>query len=93
MITAELIKEKIGGFAADNGLEIIDIRITKFDEITLVVSAPGRNVTLDDCVLVNRRFTEVFDQDEEDYSLVVTSPGVKGDDALAGIEDAPEEDE
>jgi len=99
MITAELIRDKIGAYAQENGLEIVDIRITKFDEITLTidVKADGkqvrRNVSLDDCVLINRKFTEVFDQDEEDYSLIVTSPGVKGDVEIPDLDEIPDPDD
>jgi len=93
MITAEQITDKIGGFAKEHGLEIVDIKITKFDEITLTISAGSRSVSLDDCVLVNRKFTETFDQDEEDYSLIVTSPGVKGEVEIPDLEEDDQENE
>lgn len=57
-------------------LKVVKVKITKNNDITVTIDSLEGNVTLDDCVEVNRAFTGIFDQDKEDYSLTVTSPGV-----------------
>ena len=76
-MTPDQITEAMTPFITARGLKLVDIQITKYDDITLTIDAMERYVSMDDCVEVNRKFTELFDQDVEDYSLTVTSAGVK----------------
>lgn len=79
-MTEGQISVALGPILKERGLVLVSTAINKFDEITLTIDAPGRSVSMDDCVAVNRRFTELFDQDVEDYALTVTSPGVENPD-------------
>ncbi len=72
---ANSIKDALNPVIVARGLEILKVKITKDNDITITIASPGGAVTLDDCVEVNRTFTGIFDQDKEDYSLTVTSPG------------------
>ena len=72
------ITDAISPLLAERGLFIVDIRISKDDDITITVESEKATVTLDDCEVINRFFTDTFSQDEEDYSLTVTSAGLDG---------------
>lgn len=74
-MNADSIKDALNPVIVARGLEILKVKITKDNDITITIASPGGAVTLDDCVDVNRAFTGIFDQDKEDYSLTVTSPG------------------
>ena len=76
-MTPQQITDAMTPFITSRGLRLLDIQITKYDDITLTIEAVDGYVSMDDCVEVNRKFTELFDQDVEDYSLTVTSPGIR----------------
>lgn len=61
------------------GLFLVDVKVSKDNDITITVESSEGIVTLDDCEVINRFFTETFSQDEEDYSLTVTSAGLDGE--------------
>jgi len=84
-MTQEQISDALAQILQERGLVLVSTEINKFDDITLTIDGIDRPVSMDDCVAVNRRFTELFDQDVEDYSLTVTSPGVKDPD-MKGLE-------
>lgn len=75
MLNADSIKDALAPVIVARGLEILKVKITRDNDITITIASKGGAVTLDDCVEVNRTFTGIFDQDKEDYSLTVTSPG------------------
>ena len=60
------------------GLFLVEAKVSRDNDITITVEKPQGSVTLDDCEVINRSFTEMFSQDEEDYSLTVTSAGLDG---------------
>lgn len=72
---AVAIKEALEPIITERELEILKVKITKENDITVTIASKNGPVTMDDCVEVNRRFTQLFDQDKEDYSITVTSPG------------------
>lgn len=72
---ANIIKEALEPITTERSLEILKVKITKDNDITVTIASKEGVVTMDDCVEVNRKFTELFDQDKEDYSVTVTSPG------------------
>lgn len=75
-------KEIIGAItpvAESRGLFIVGVRLTKDNDITITVESVEGVVTLEDCEVLNRSFTGMFDQDKEDYSLTVTSAGLDGE--------------
>ena len=55
---------------------IVEINISKDNDIELTVEAETGSVTLDDCVEISRAFESAFDREKEDYSLTVTSAGL-----------------
>ena len=77
MLDIVSIQDAITPAVVARGLVLEKVKISKDLEVTLTIAGVDRPVSMDDCVAINRRFTELFDQDEEDYSLTVTSPGVK----------------
>lgn len=58
------------------GCFIVDIKISKDNEIVLTIESETGTVTLDDCVALSRAFEERFDRETEDYELTVTSAGL-----------------
>ena len=72
---ANIIKEALEPIITERGLEILKVKITKDNDITVTIASKTGSVSMDDCVEVNRKFTSIFDQDKEDYSVTITSPG------------------
>ena len=55
---------------------IVEINVSKDNDVEIVIESEDSNVVLDDCVEISRRFEECFDRTVEDYSLTVTSAGL-----------------
>ncbi len=55
---------------------IVDIIVTKSNEIELTIESETGVVALDDCVALSKEFENRFDRDVEDYQLTVTSAGL-----------------
>ncbi|MCD8312809.1 MAG: ribosome assembly cofactor RimP, partial [Bacteroidales bacterium] len=55
---------------------LVDVKVTRNNEIELTVESEHGTVTLDDCVALSRAFEEKFDRNVEDYELTVTSAGL-----------------
>lgn len=72
----EAILKAIGPVVAGRGCFIVDVVVTKDNDVTLVVEKEAGEVALEDCVAVNDAFLAVFDKDVEDYSLTVSSAGL-----------------
>ena len=60
----------------DRGCFIVDLTVSKDNEVTLTVEKEAGEVLLDDCIALNDAFLDAFDKDEEDYSLTVSSAGL-----------------
>ncbi len=58
------------------GCFIVDLAVSKDNDITLTIEKETGDIDLEDCVSVNNAFVEIFDKDVEDYSLTVTSAGL-----------------
>lgn len=78
-MNVQQITEALSGEIASRGLFLVDIHVSKDNDITVTVESEKACVTLDDCEALNRLFTATFSQDEEDYSLTVTSAGLDGE--------------
>lgn len=78
-MNTNIITEAISPVLESRGLFLVDVKISKDNDITITVESAQGVVTLDDCEVINRFFTETFDQDQEDYSLTVTSAGLDGE--------------
>ena len=70
------IKDAIEGEIVARGLYLIDITVSKDNDIEVTVEAEEGVVELDDCVALSRYFETCFDREVEDYSLTVTSAGL-----------------
>lgn len=73
------IKECLAPALEQRGLFLVDIKVSRDNDITITIESYEAVVTLDDCEVLNRLFTDSFSQDEEDYSLTMTSAGLDGE--------------
>ena len=55
---------------------IVDVTISKDNDVEITIESENGCVELDDCVSVSRFFETKFDREKEDYSLTVTSAGL-----------------
>jgi len=58
------------------GCFIIEVSVSKDNDIVLTVEKEEGVVELDDCVSLSRYFESKFDREAEDYSLTVSSAGL-----------------
>ena len=72
----ELILKTIEPFVLERGCFVVDLAVSKDNDITLTVEKESGDVDLDDCVALNDAFLAAFDKDVEDYSLTVSSAGL-----------------
>ena len=72
----DVILKSIEPAVKDRGCFIVDLTVSKDNEVTLTVEKEAGEVLLDDCIAINDAFLDAFDKDEEDYSLTVSSAGL-----------------
>ena len=70
------IVDAIGSEIVARGFFLVDISITKDNDVTITVESEAGIVELDDCVSLSRLFESKFDREIEDYSLTVSSAGL-----------------
>ena len=70
------IYDAMEGEIVARGCFIVDISISKDNDIEITIESEESSVELEDCVELSRIFGEKFDRDKEDYSLTVTSAGL-----------------
>ena len=70
------IKDAISGEIVARKCYIVDITISKENDVEITIESEEGTVELDDCVAVSRFFESQFDREKEDYSLTVTSAGL-----------------
>ena len=75
MNVSEII-DAVGGEIVARGCYIVDVKISKDNDVEITMESEEGTVELEDCVAVSRFFEECFDRDKEDYSLTVTSAGL-----------------
>jgi len=75
-MTEKEIKDIFEPVINSKGLFLVDIALSKDDDITLTIESMERTVNLDDCVELSHRFEELFDRENGDYSLTVSSAGL-----------------
>ena len=61
---------------AKRGCFITDVSVSADNDIVIAIESEEGTVEMDDCVAVSERFQEIFNRDEEDYALTVTSAGL-----------------
>ena len=75
MNVSEII-DAISSEIVARGCYIVDVSISKENDIEITIESEEGRVELDDCVAVSRYFETQFDREKEDYSLTVTSAGL-----------------
>ena len=58
------------------GCFIVEVSVSKDNDIILTIESEEGNIELDDCVSISRYFETRFDREAEDYSLTVSSAGL-----------------
>ena len=71
-----MIQKAIEPVVEAMGCFIVEITVSKDNDVTLTVEKTSGEVSLDDCVAINDAFLAAFDKDAEDYSLTVSSAGL-----------------
>ena len=59
----------IGREIVARGYFLVDISVSKDNDITLTIESENGKIELDDCVSLSRFFESKFDREQEDYSL------------------------
>ena len=70
------IVDAIGSEIVARNCYIVDVTISKENDIEVTIESEEGRVELDDCVAVSRYFETQFVREKEDYSLTVTSAGL-----------------
>ncbi|MBR2127341.1 MAG: ribosome assembly cofactor RimP [Bacteroidales bacterium] len=70
------IIDAIGGEIVARGFFLVDVSVSKDNDIILTIESEEGIVELDDCVSLSRFFETKFDREAEDYSLTVSSAGL-----------------
>ena len=70
------IIDAIGSEIVARGLYLIDVTISKDNDVEITIESEEGKVELEDCVAISRFFETKFDREQEDYALTVTSAGL-----------------
>ena len=70
------ILDAISGEIVARGCFIVDVSVSKDNDIVLTIESESGKIELDDCVSLSRYFETMFDREVEDYSLTVSSAGL-----------------
>ncbi len=76
MMKVSDILDAISGEIVARGCFIVDISVSKDNDIVLTIESETGKIELDDCVSLSRFFETKFDREVEDYSLTVSSAGL-----------------
>ena len=75
-MNASTIIDAINDEIVARGCFIVDISVSKDNDIVLTIESENGKIELDDCVSLSRFFETKFDRETEDYSLTVSSAGL-----------------
>ena len=75
MKISEII-DAIGSEIVARGLYIVEVTVSKDNDVEVTIESEEGKVELEDCVAISRFFESKFDRETEDYSLTVTSAGL-----------------
>ena len=75
MKTSDII-DAIGGEIVARGCFIVDVSVSKDNDIIVTIESEKGRIELDDCVAISRYFETCFDREKEDYSLTMSSAGL-----------------
>ena len=70
------IKDAIINEIVARGCYLVDVTVSKDNEIEVIIESEEGRIELDDCVAISRYFETCFDREKEDYELTVTSAGL-----------------
>ena len=70
------IKDAISNEIVARGCYLVDVTVSKDNEIEVIIESEEGRIELDDCVAISRYFETCFDREKEDYDLTVTSAGL-----------------
>lgn len=70
------ISEAVAPVLEKMGCFLVDVSVSKANDIEIVIEKFSGTVDMDDCAEVDRFVHGAFSQDEEDYSLTVSSAGL-----------------
>ena len=76
MIKTSDILDAVGGEIVARGCFIVDVSVSKDNDIVLTIESENGKIELEDCVSLSRFFETKFDREAEDYSLTVSSAGL-----------------
>ena len=76
MMNLSEIIDAIGGEIVARGCFLVDVSVSKDNDIVLTIESENGKIELDDCVSLSRFFETKFDREQEDYSLTVSSAGL-----------------
>ncbi len=71
-----VIKDAIEAEIVARGCFIVEISVSKDNDVTIAIESEEAEVEIDDCVCISRCFESRFDREKEDYSITVTSAGL-----------------
>jgi ribosome maturation factor RimP len=75
-MNASIIIDAINDEIVARGCFIVDVSVSKDNDIILTIESEEGTIELDDCVSLSRYFETKFDRETEDYSLTVSSAGL-----------------
>ena len=75
-MNVSVIIDAINDEIVARGCFIVDISVSKDNDIVLTIESEEGIIELDDCVSLSRYFETKFDREVEDYSLTVSSAGL-----------------
>ena len=70
------IKDAICSEIVAHNCYLVDVSVSKDNDIEITIEAEEGRIELDTCVTISRFFETKFDREKEDYSLTVTSAGL-----------------
>ena len=75
-MNVSVIIDAINDEIVARGCFIVDVSVSKDNDIILTIESEEGTIELDDCVSLSRYFETKFDRETEDYSLTVSSAGL-----------------
>ena len=70
------IKDALQSELVARGCFLVDVSVSKDNDIVVTIESEEGKIELDDCVALSRYFETQFDREKEDYSLTMTSAGL-----------------
>lgn len=70
------IKDALHSELVARGCFLVDVSVSKDNDIVVTIESENGKIELDDCVALSRYFETRFDREVEDYSLTMTSAGL-----------------